>query len=130
MCDGTPIFFLFFYRLSQLFNSFLYWEMRFNLKPCSFQRHRASKVHIHRRTVRACAYFSPSTVSIYSCVAGINQSAVSIVNVFSTNVRCDVHISPDLLSKVNVRKREYDRYKNVLRFLLNIIRCVNYKIMS
>lgn len=113
--------FFFFSHLSQLFNSFLYWEMRFNFKPCNYQHYRASKVYI-AETVGACAYFSPSPKLIYSCVAGINQSAVSIANVFSTNIRHDVRssrIDPDLLSKVNVKKREY-RYKNVLRFLLDM----------
>lgn len=102
MCDGVS----FSYRLSQLFNSFLYIERCVLILKLAFQRHLRATCTSQKRDTSMRAYFSPSVMWIYSCVAGINQSAVSIVNVFLPTF----NVTFDRLALVLIFRQ---RWKNV-----------------
>lgn len=123
VCDGMPHFPIAY--LYCLIHPYI--VKRALILNLAFQRHLWATCTSQKRYEHARVF--PLPLWFYSCVAGINQSAVSIVNVFFTNIRRDVRssrIDPDLLSKANVRKREKtwvnDRYNDVFRFLLGMMR--------
>lgn len=124
VCDGMPHFSIVY--LYCLIHPYI--VKRALILNLAFQRHLWATCTSQKRYEHARVF--PLPLWFYSCVAGINQSAVSIVNVFFTNIRRDVwssRIDPDLLSKANVRKRE-KTWENVSK--RSIQRCISFLVRN